>query len=187
MSAAPGLGCQLSVPNLVPPKGSASRKSLPARDTSSFLCRTTVIDKVLGFQGNGLQVLTPTVACAGSGPLCLRRKLQPLKGCSSNCAAAPVAASSGCRCFGVGPSFKAEQEFRGWQGPSAMHIPTSVSFGVCRITNRCSGPGHIKCSAAGGRAVSSTHRFRARVLTSQRAAAELSRYTTAASHKQQSV
>jgi hypothetical protein len=34
---------------------------------------------------------------------------------------------------------------------------------------------HIKCSAAGGRASSSPHRFRARVLTSQPAAAELSR------------
>jgi hypothetical protein len=34
---------------------------------------------------------------------------------------------------------------------------------------------HIKCSAAGGRASSSPHRFRARVLTGQPAAAELSR------------
>jgi hypothetical protein len=48
----------------------------------------------------------------------------------------------------------------------------------CRLTNRCSGRGHIKCSAAGGRAKSAHERRRARVLTSQPAAAELSRWAT---------
>jgi hypothetical protein len=45
----------------------------------------------------------------------------------------------------------------------------------CRPTNRCSGPGHIKCLAAGVDASSVSQLFRARVLTSQRATAELSR------------
>jgi hypothetical protein len=48
-------------------------------------------------------------------------------------------------------------------------------FCRCRLTNRCSGRGHIKCSAAGGRAQSAHVRYRARVLKWRRAAAELSR------------
>jgi hypothetical protein len=44
-----------------------------------------------------------------------------------------------------------------------------------RLTNRCSGRGPIKCSAAGGRAKSAHERWRARVLKRRRAAAELSR------------
>jgi hypothetical protein len=53
-----------------------------------------------------------------------------------------------------------------------VQIPQVV---VRRITNRCSGPGHIKCSAAGVDSCSSPHRHRARVLIGWRAAAELSR------------
>jgi len=56
---------------------------------------------------------------------------------------------------------------------SRLHV---ASFGVRRITNRCSGPGHIKCSAAGVDASPSSHRQRARVLMGWRAAAELSRW-----------
>jgi hypothetical protein len=114
-------------------------------------------------------------APAGHRSLCRNLLLPKGLNCSlRRCTCGGIIAAS---LFGViGPSFKAEQEFRGWQGASAVHIPTSASFGVCRITNRCSGPGHIKCSAAGVDVSSSPHRFRARVLTSQLAAAELSRY-----------
>jgi len=49
--------------------------------------------------------------------------------------------------------------------------------GHCRPTNRCSGPGRIKCLAAGGQALSFCGRWRARVLQRPRPAAELSRYT----------
>lgn len=44
-----------------------------------------------------------------------------------------------------------------------------------RLTNRCSGRGRIKCSAAGGQAESAPERWRARVLKCRRAAAELGR------------
>jgi len=44
-----------------------------------------------------------------------------------------------------------------------------------RLTNRCSGPGTIKCLAAGVDTSSASHHHRARVLTSQPAAAELNR------------
>ena len=44
-----------------------------------------------------------------------------------------------------------------------------------RITNRCSGPPTIKCSAAGVDSPTSSLLPRARVLTGQLAAAELSR------------
>jgi hypothetical protein len=46
---------------------------------------------------------------------------------------------------------------------------------LARLTNRCSGRGPIKCSAAGGRAESAPERCRARVLRGRRAAAELGR------------
>jgi hypothetical protein len=45
----------------------------------------------------------------------------------------------------------------------------------CRLTNRCSGRGHIKCSAAGGRVPSAHERCRARVLSGRWPAAELNR------------
>jgi hypothetical protein len=52
-------------------------------------------------------------------------------------------------------------------------VVACVSLG--RLTNRCSGRGHIKCSAAGGRASRAPERWRARVLRWRRAAAELNR------------
>jgi hypothetical protein len=66
-------------------------------------------------------------------------------------------------------------------GGSAVQNPRVqvAGLGVRRITNRCSGPGNIKCQAAGEDALRSSHRFRARVPTKRRlAAAELNRYTT---------
>jgi hypothetical protein len=62
--------------------------SLPARDTSSSLCRTTVIDKVLGVKGNGLLVQSPIVTCAGwsstpsSQPRAAQRALVQLRRCT---------------------------------------------------------------------------------------------------------
>jgi hypothetical protein len=56
--------------------------------------------------------------------------------------------------------------------PSQDLSPKAV---LGRPTNRCSGRGHIKCSAAGGRAKSAPERWRARVLRWRRAAAELNR------------
>jgi hypothetical protein len=44
-------------------------QSSPARDTSSSSSRTTVIDQVLARKGCGLQVQSPTVACAGWWPI----------------------------------------------------------------------------------------------------------------------
>ena len=59
----------------------------------------------------------------------------------------------------------------------ALRVPV-VGFGVRRLTNRCSGPPTIKCSAAGVDLPPTSLLPRARVLTRQPAAAELSRYTT---------
>ena len=50
------------------------------------------------------------------------------------------------------------------QGASNQLRVHMVSLCSGRITRRCSEPGHIKCSAAGGRAKSAHERFRARVL-----------------------
>ncbi len=59
-----------------------------------------------------------------------------------------------------------------WTKVSPMSVDRTAT---CRLTNRCSDPGPIKCSAAGGRAQRAPERWRARVLKGQRAVAELGR------------
>jgi hypothetical protein len=77
--------------------------------------------------------------------------------------------------LGKGPSFKAPKNQK---GAEAMF---SVGAHIGRCMNLTSSPnlalqraaGHIKCSAAGGRAQSAHERWRARVLSRRRAVAEL--------------
>jgi hypothetical protein len=93
-----------------------------------------------------------------------------------HCAAAPVPASSPL--FQVGPSFKTGSHTVAGTMRIANTPRRSSRHWGCRLTNRCSDPGHINCSAAGEDLPTSMRSRRARVLNCRRAVAELGRYTT---------
>jgi hypothetical protein len=117
---------------------------------------------------------------AGLGCLNLSPVLVVLEGFHCSLRRCTCGGIIGLPLFGVGPSFEGMKTgSRRWQGscvvPAQQEQEASASFGVCRLTNRCSGPGPIKCLAAGVDGASASQYSRARVLTRQLAAAELGR------------
>jgi hypothetical protein len=108
----------------------------------------------------------------------LRLRLNRLasQGSLVHCAATPERCIIVVPLFVVGPSFEVLKIKRVAGTMRIASRPGRFSkLDGLRLTNRCSGPGHIKCMAAGGHAFCMRLAPRARVLTSQRAAAELNR------------
>ena len=174
-----------SVGNLVPPKGSASRLNsrrgqvqFLGRQWSSIKCRTHR-EAVSGFR--------PPVFPAPAGHLLRLRSRRAAHMSRVHCAAAPAVASSPRPpCSHCPAEWRASwqqlrsDESTGWatsQGESAvLDLRLQVAgFGVRRITNRCSGPRTHKVLGRGRGRAAANQMHRARVLTGQLAAAELSR------------
>ena len=145
----------------------------------------TVIDKVLG-QRSAVSRFCPQVSSAPAGHLHLCWNRRAVQRARVHGTAEPVVETSSkprclkrdwLLCQPVAASFWRKRGVGKSQGVSAVqelrvHV---VGSGVRRITSRCSGPGRIKCSAAGGRALSFLRALRARVLQRPWPAAELNR------------
>ncbi len=145
--------------------------ALPAR-TGRVPSSKTVIDKLLD-QRAAVSMFCPQVLTAPAAHLRRPWQRPAAHRFLVHCAAASVSASSPL--FKVSPSFKTGSHTVAGTMRIALAPRRSSQLWGCRLTNRCSGRGHIKCSAAGGRAMSAPERWRARVLKRQRAAAELGR------------
>ncbi len=159
-----------SVGKLVPPIGSALRPRC-RRGQVALPCKT-VIDKV-PVNRAAVSRFSPQVLTAPADHL--RRTWQPPAGRRFlvHCAAASVSASSPL--FKVSPSFKTGSHTVAGIMRSAITPRRPSRHWGCRLTNRCSDPGRIKCLAAGEDLPTSMGSRRARVLNRRRAVAELGR------------
>jgi len=163
----------------------------PARGVEILRRKRSSIN-CLASKVRGLRVLSPILGVAPLGNLSLCRNGGAVQRPLVHCAAATAAASSTGRCARLSPTLCSKESDlvlvgalrsgEGFhhdqsQGASAVQI-SRVPVGWLRrsrLTNRCSGPGPIKCLAAGGQALSFCGRWRARVLQRPWAAAELNR------------
>ncbi len=140
---------------------------------SAFLSRKRSSIKCL-VRMSAVYIRCPQTSCtAGLGHLSLSSILVPIKG--FNCSLRR------CTCAGHHRSCSAKPFVQGRTGikrvAGTMRSAHSAfsQLWVCRLTNRCSEPGTIKCLAAGVDLPASSQLPRARVLTRQLAVAELNR------------